>query len=392
MTNKMISALTGWYVFRSLPGKGAEFLNALNAGGATFGNVKVEGDTVSVCVSVFGYRRAVVAAGELGTVCAAYGLPFIIYKYRKRAGLVIGSALGLLLMFAASLYAWEINITGNRAVSDGAILSALERMGVCVGAFIPDIDVSGVNGRLVNELPELSSASLHIDGTSLCLDVIERVRPPERTDVSGVCDIVASRDGVVTSLEVYSGRAAVAVGDTVVKGQVLVNGVYTAGDDPFADIATHARAAVRAEYIQSFVFSVPLDFAERRYTGRTDEKTVLYVLGKGFRLFMGEPYVYEHFDAASVTESVSLFSLKLPVRKTTLRVDEYVYDVRRLSVEEAREKALRAFEAWCANDAEGRITNKKYKTEYDRMGDCVTIRGEVTLEGDIACEQRLAVP
>jgi len=392
MAGRLIPALTGRYVFRSLPGKGADFLNALNAGGVGFHGASADGDTVTVSVSVFGYRAAVRAAGELGEVCAAYGLPFIIYKYRKRAGLVAGTALGLFMMFVSSLFAWEINVTGNGSVSDAAILCALERMGVYVGAFIPDIDVSGVNGRLVCELPELSSANLHIDGTSLCVDVIERVRPPVKIDVSGVYDVIAAEDGVVRSLEIYSGRAAVAVGDTVVKGQVLVNGVYTAGEDPSVDIATHARAAVRAEYIKSFVYSVPLDFAERRYTGRTDEKTVIYVLGRPYKLFMGEPYVYEHFDAAAVTESVSVFSLKLPVTKTTLRVSEYVYDVRRIGVEEAREKALRAFDAWCANDTEGRITDKRFKTEYDLAADCVTIYGEVTLEGDIACERRSDVP
>ena len=392
MMHKFISKLTGYYELRSHEGKGTEFLNALNSSGAYIWQMRSDGATARARVSVFGYKTAMKAAGGFGSAEKARGLPFIIYKYRKRAGLAVGSALGLILIFVSTLFAWEIEITGNKTVGEKEILYALEELGVKSGSFIPAIDVGGTNDRLVSALPELSSASLHIDGTKLCVDVIERVRPPERADVSGVYDVVAAHDGIVTRMEAYNGRPEVKAGDTVVKGQVLISGYYTAGDDPRVDIATHASGKVMAEYYKNFVYTVPLGFRLRSYTGKTEKRVEYSLFGKEIKTYLGKAFPFALFETDIDIQKLTLGPLKLPVTKTTLTTREYVYETLTLTREQAEQKALGAFEAWCAADLEGKCKSRYYSMEYDEMTKSVTIYGTAGVSADIAQEQPHGVP
>ncbi|MBP5155016.1 MAG: sporulation protein YqfD, partial [Clostridia bacterium] len=324
--HRFISKLTGFYELRSFEGKGIEFLNALNASGAYVWRLQSDGTAARARVSVFGYKTAIKAISGLGRAEKAYGLQFIILKYKKRAGLAVGSALGLILIFVSTLFAWEIEITGNKNVSEKEILFVLEELGVKSGAFIPAIDVGGTNDRLVSALPELSSASLHIDGTKLCVDVIERVRPPEKANTAGVYDVVAARDGIVTRMEAYNGRPEVKAGDTVVKGQVLISGYYTAGDDPRVDIATHASGKVTAEYYKEFVYTVPLDHRFRSYTGKVEKRVVYGMFGGEIKAYMGKAFPFALFEAELDVKNLTLGPLKLPVTKTTLTLREYEYE------------------------------------------------------------------
>ncbi len=387
MINKLLARIAGWYVFRSAPGKKAEFLNALNDAKVYFWGVRSEGDRAEAHVSVFGYSAAAKALSGVGVPESGYGLPFILYKYRKRWGIAAGAALGLVLMFISSLHAWEIVITGNSSVSESRILYMLRTFGVERGSYIPGINVSEVNSKMITALPELSSASLHIDGTSLRLDVIERVRPPEMTDRSGVYDVVAAHDGVVTGIEAYNGRALVKAGDTVTRGQVLITGVYTAGDDPYLEVATHARGKVTAYFYAEFVYTVPLKHDFLSPTGKTDVKTVYGVFGSEYRTFLGELFRFEHYGADVRTDGVYLGPLKLPITRAVITAEEYKAETVMLTPDAAREKALEAFEAWYSNDVEGRIEDIVFRTEYDDAAGCVTLRGSVKVTADIAEER-----
>ena len=78
--------------------------------------------------------------------------------------------------------------------------------------------------------------------------------------------------------------------------------------------------------------------------------------------------------------------------KTTLTTREYVYETLTLTREQAEQKALGAFEAWCAADLEGKCKSRYYSMEYDEMTKSVTIYGTAGVSADIAQEQPHGVP
>ena len=84
--------------------------------------------------------------------------------------------------------------------------------------------------------------------------------------------------------------------------------------------------------------------------------------------------------------------MKLPVTKATLTLREYSYETVSLTRDQAEEKALGAFEAWCDEDIEGKCESRYYIMEYDENTNSVTIRGTAAVSADIAEEQAHGVP
>ena len=382
MLSKWITRLTGWYTFHTGYADISLFLNRLNEQGVFFWGVQTKDEYAYVRVALFDHPRAITASEGIAEESGHIGLPFIIYKYRKRVGLIAGTISGLLLMFVSSLFVWDIDITGNAEITDARILGELKSHGVCVGTFIPRINAPQAGTRLLISMPELSSAYVNIDGTIITVDVIERRSKPEIVCDSGHNDITASDDGVIVSVEAYSGKPVVSHGDIVTKGQKLILGSYLYGAE--TEIHSNARGKVLAEIKKTFVYTVPLSFPCREYTGRTDVKTSYNVLGKDFDMFFGSPSSFGLFDAEIKNERLNLSFLSLPVTKSTLTLREYRTSTVRLTKRDAEKQAEKAFLAWCANDIDGELISKDCKFSYDPVTESVTIVGRANVITDIA--------
>ena len=86
----------------------------------------------------------------LEKICAAQGFSLEVRSLwggcrdremlRRRKGLLLGLLLALLLLFASSLFLWQIEVTGCEQVSAGLLLRTLAACGVEPGAFRPAID------------------------------------------------------------------------------------------------------------------------------------------------------------------------------------------------------------------------------------------------------------
>lgn len=387
MMYKFINKITGWYLVRVPQSRGAEFLNALNKAKVLFWGMKNRDGYMYVRFSAFSCGGGLKVAEKNGIeaeIVKAIGLPFIIYKYRYRYGLIAGTAAGLMLMLISTLHVWKIDITGNVNVPDKVILQVLSESGLDIGTYIPSIYPNSLRTKLILNLPELSSASINIKGNHVTVEVIERKRPPDFVDYAGFYHVVASRDGMVMSVEAYSGMPVVKVGDVVVKGQILITGQYTSHRG--LNIVTHARGKVKALVYEDFVISIPLDFWQKVYTGNTDTKISYNVLGKDINLFLGALIPFTHYDTEVKREELNIGFLKLPVVKTTLISREYVKQTIPITAYEAKEKALAAFNAWCEGDIEGEILKKSYKIIYDKKANCVTLAGMAEVVVDIAKE------
>ena len=62
----------------------------------------------------------------------------------------------------------------------------------------------------------------------LSLVPVQALAEGERLDLSRPCDVVSTRDGIVTRITAYGGRAQVRSGERVKRGQLLIAGHVTA--------------------------------------------------------------------------------------------------------------------------------------------------------------------
>ncbi len=211
------------------------------------------------------------------TVEKKTGMPFFVKRFKKRYVLWVGLAIAVSMLFVGSFFVWDIEIEGNKTVSDERILRALEAEGVTCGTFGLGIHPETLKNHILLEIPELSWLTVNVNGFRATVIVRERVLPPEIRDEHTDANIVAEKDGLITKVQLFGGHAVVAKDETVTKGQLLISGV--ADMDTRGAYLTRGEGKVYARTWYDLTAKVPKTIREKSYTGR-EKKSFALVLGK----------------------------------------------------------------------------------------------------------------
>lgn len=138
--------------------------------------------------------------------------------------------------------------------------------------------------------------------------------------------VLLLRNGIIESIYVRSGRALVAAGDEVEKGQLLVSGVLLITDDGGTVVN---RQKVRADADVMIRSRIPyyeeqaIAFSEKKYTGKQANRVLLQILGADFALPIRKPS-WECSDTLSKLCQLRLFdAFYLPVCWQKITVREY---------------------------------------------------------------------
>ena len=231
------------------------------------------------------------------------GFPFRFRRMLRRPGLLLGTALGVVLMLFLSGFYWEMTISGEDIpYAESEILAAAKRVGVYIGA-PRSTDTALASVALLEELPELSWASFNTEGCTVQLELRTSVTKAEGAEHDGTGDIVASRAGLIHSITAQNGTVLVKVGSACAAGQVLVSGITQVGDpydpeyNPVRCFYTRARAEILAETQRTFTASCPLSTETVRETDLGTQRA-LYILGVRVPLSLsGAPKARRHTPA-----------------------------------------------------------------------------------------------
>ena len=209
-------------------------------------------------------ERYGVACHDLGPT----GLSVLADLLRRRWTLLPAVLLSLFLLLSFSSRVWIVDVeSAEGGLSPGLRADVLARMadlGVRPGVVSPDPAL--LSARLAAACPNLSYVAVHRQGVRLWALVKESGDSPHIYDPRRERDLVADRDGMILSVNVLTGRAAVKPGDTVMRGQPLILGQERGEGDQILGVralgTVYARAWSEAEA------SSPLLRAEDVYTGR----------------------------------------------------------------------------------------------------------------------------
>lgn len=338
---KAIHALFGEYIFETDSAAFPRFANLLSEKKLNFWGSAYKEGKVTFSSSVFTSEEVADTASEAHVplkIIARKGLPFFFSRYRKRYGLMLGFAFGVFLLFYSQLFIWKIEIKGNQSLSPLQVEQALAECGVEVGSFIPKIDVGYTKNILLLNCRDLSSAAISINGTHVTVSVLERTYLPDILDRTGYYNVVAAEDGIIMDIDAVDGTPEVREGDVVFKGQLLINSFCKRNNDTYRP--THAQGIVYAAVKREFKTKVPLNRISKSYTGKTDSKTRLEILGWELPELFGAESEYEYFDSISARKNVKLFGfIELPVVKYNITYVEYEPISRTITPEMAEEYA-----------------------------------------------------
>lgn len=171
------------------------------------------------------------------------GLPFFLYRYRKRKLFFISFLLCLGLLYFYSSFIWDVHFEGNEKWTNETLLAFLETKNVFPHMPKKKVDCTKIVKDIRKQYDDIVWVSASIDGSRLRIQIKEnedtfrdRSTLEEKSgeeqnkdetnaeEESNPCDLVAEKDGVITSIITRAGVPKVHVGDTVSKGDILVSG------------------------------------------------------------------------------------------------------------------------------------------------------------------------
>ena len=372
--------IRGYYTVTASENGAKRAINILLANAVPFYNVKTAGEgKTSFRLDGKSFRKYLsLTEGHVidGECVEKSGLFSVASKYRMRFGFFIGAALFAAVIAASSLFIWDINVTGETSLSEDEVLTVLHDHGVYIGAYIPNVDTVSAEVRLVIALNELSSASINLRGT-VAEVMIREEKPKDVSETASPSNLVASRDGLIETLEISGGIPAVKRGQTVKEGQLLVSGVIDSKAVGYRLV--RARGNVYARTTFQYRASVPLHSYEKTYTGNRKTQKSIKIFSKIINLFSNNEIYFKKYDTIETEKRVCLFGkIELPVFICEKTYKEYVLSPVELNEAQAEEKAYRMILEQSAED----LKDAQILNRYVSSG---LIGEELVLSCDVEC-------
>ena len=244
------------------------------------------------------------------------GLYFLLRKYRRRYGIVLGVLSFFAIITLMSDHIWDIRISGNSEVSENQILEVLRENGVYWGASANGIDGNRLEILARLEIPQLAWISIEKNGSVINVKISERIKT-EKAEIplSQPCNIVAAHDGQIINTEVYSGQLLFPIGSGVAEGQLIVSGVVEDGGGN--NMLLHANAKIIAEYTDTVEFSMPFTTTEKVLSG--NESDMDYIKFFGMKIPLG--FGLEEYPSSKFTEEtkkVTFLGIEMPWKIITV--------------------------------------------------------------------------
>ncbi len=332
--------LQGYVIIKVYGFSTERFINMASYRGIHIWDMNIEEGCVYIKVSLSDFKMLKECAKKTGCkfeIIKRYGFPFFVNRYRKRKILALGIPLFIVCIYILSSFLWKIDIYGNDRVSKTDILKMLDDNGISAGVLKFNIDTKETAKKIIEEFPDISWASVSINGTELIVKVSETI---EKTTIEDntPSDIISSKDGIIEGIAVSSGTPIVKIGDVVYEGDTLVSGeiILKDGEEEVGKEYTASKGQVFAKVWYEFYNEVPLVYNENIYTG--DNKTDIYITLNGVMFNIITPKIeYKNYDTQLVYEkNFSLGDYILPFSIVKNTYNEYNVVKKQRTEEEAK--------------------------------------------------------
>ena len=280
------------------------------------------------------------------------GIPFLLYKYRKRKLFLIFFAIMIIWLIVTSNFIWNIEITGNVNISKEEIMQSLNNNGLKIGTNKNKIDTNIIINNIRLQRDDIAWIGINIKGTNAIIEIKESDKAPEIINQDEYCNIISDKQATITKISVQNGTAVVNVGDIVKPGDVLVAG-YLEGKYTGTRYV-HAQADIQAKVWYSkkekFYFNQEIQVP----TGATETKYSINF--NNFKInFYKTLSKFKNYDTINESKKLMLFSnLYLPIEIIKTTNSEYKKENVTYTEQELIEIASKKLE----EDLQNQIYNK----------------------------------
>ena len=339
------------------------------------------GYTMRGTVQAAEYRSLCKIARRLGLkmrIEKKHGIYFTLKRHRDKIGFAAGAIFAAAVVLFLNLFVWEINISGNKAVSSEEIMATLANSGLKTGTLRTAHDARKIEWNIMNDNKEIAWATVNIQGCCVNVVVSETRREAEmKYDDDKPVNIIAAKYGVIRKMDVFDGQGVVEVGDAVMKGDLLVSATF---EDRHGKLTLkHSRARVMAETDYEITVEFPLEQVIETTGGV--KKSVKGIEIMGLSIPLGSSRGCEELPAEKEEKELYFLWIRLPVKE----IHAKYYTVKRNTItytaEQAKGGAFQLLEQKEAEEmsnmeiisrkTEEKIANGKYiiRASYDCIMD-----------------------
>lgn len=314
------------------------------------------------------------------------GLPFFVFKRRKRAGIIAGALAFLAMMFGFSRFVWSVNIYGNADLSSERIRSVLSELGVVPGSVKKNIDATHVMHEAMIKLPEVSWMAVNVEGGGVNVIIKEKIHVPEIVSQGEPCNIIAETDGVITRMETYKGTPVLSAGDVVAKGQLIISGVTEgpSGENTFVSSDGKVIATTRRVITQK----IKMNQIYARDTGKITKKYYLIICGRDFHLW-GFFDTGDSFRREEYQNKIRLFGKALPVGFRKEIWHEQECSEKKLTPQEASSEVNKMLKEYQTSEMTGVNIEDCSSEEAEENGEYI-LTAVLTCSEDISKKEKIS--
>lgn len=311
------------------------------------------------------------------------GIMFLVRKYKKRIGILIGIGIFTFALIFMQNFIWSIEVIGNKNIPTDGILSKIEELGIKKGKFIPSLDFKEIQQKAIIEFEDIAWISINNVGTKISVEISESIKAPEINNDKSPQNIKAKKSGTIVRMNVLEGEDVVKVGETVFEGDLVVSGMFQ--DIMGNTLIKHSKAEViaRTNYTSKFVMKFLNE--EKVYNNKEKNRYILDIFGIKLPLYLATK-VKGNYDILSNYSQLELFGNKLPFGMFSNNYKFYNIESVTLNEEEAKEKLQEQIKEY---------ENENFESQnisiIDREINEIINENEIIIEINYICEEDIAL-
>lgn len=244
-----------------------------------------------------------------------YGLPFLLFKYRKRKAFALGIITAFIICYGMSLFVWDISVEGNYSYTKYEILDFLKENQVYHGMKKEDADCEEIEKKIRNNYFDITWVSVELKGTRLIVHLKEnfddaglKEQPLEEYEDGKGYMLVSDKDAVIESIITRTGKPMVKMGQQVSAGDVLIDGKFDIQGDYEEYIRTEyvvADGDVYGQVVYDYNEETEREYINKKYTGEETSYTRLRLNDRSVELGIGS-MEYKNYDKIEEENQLSI--------------------------------------------------------------------------------------
>ena len=264
------------------------------------------------------------------------GLYFKSKKILARKGIVLSAALVFLYFFLFSKLIWRIDIIAPSKNITEDVNTILYENNCYAGAVFNQEKNQNIIQKIFMDVDNVGYVTLNFYKGILTCKVDATINKMPYLENSTNGNITASLDGVIEELEIYTGFSDIQIGQTVLKGDVLVEPTYVDRNGTLQQVMP--RAFIKAYCLKEY--SAQTDFNKEVFirTGKYTEQVALKLIGKKILIKKADTDAYKQYESEKYFENINILGFSLPLTKETIRF----YEKESVKIEKDEQSAYNA--------------------------------------------------